>query len=114
MRKDQIVDSFNFGIPGEDIVFSRPVAIEITTDIPNGSLVDVQVRHGNDIDFSRRGLTLDPDAMCDPEGNASKKLGSIYVISGKVLFYTCGASTFIINAGGTTGLKSWFKGDTLT
>jgi hypothetical protein len=35
------------------------------------------------------------------------------VKDGKVTFYTCAASTFIINAGGPTGLRTWFKGDTL-
>ena len=48
------VDSFTFGIPGEDIIFSHPVRIDLSTTLANGTLVDLQVRHGNDIDFSRK------------------------------------------------------------
>lgn len=113
MNKEKIATSFNFGISGEDIVFSRPVKIELTTSIPDGTLVDVQVRHGDDLDFSRRGLTLDGAAMCDPEGNASEGLGEMYVKNGKVQFYTCGASTFILNASGNSSnnIKLWLKAD---
>ncbi len=51
--------------------------------------------------------------MCDPEGNASRGLGEVSVKNGKVLFYTCGASTFILNASGnsSTNIKLWLKAD---
>jgi hypothetical protein len=107
--KSKIVESFNFGMLGEDIVFSKPVKIELVVGIAEWKLIDLQVRHGNDIDFTRRWLTLNPSATCDPEGNVSIPMTDLYVKWGKVIFYTCGASTFILNASGTGNIKLWLK-----
>lgn len=35
----------------------------------------------------------------------------MYVRQGKVIFYTCGASTFILNASGNGNIKLWLKAD---
>ena len=56
-------------------------------------------------------MTLDPNALCDPLGNASVPLGNVYVQSKKVVFYTCAASTFILNASGNGNIKLWLKAD---
>ncbi len=47
-------------------MFSQPVKIELDVNLPDGTWIDLQVRHGDDIDFSRQGLTLDASASCDP------------------------------------------------
>jgi hypothetical protein len=111
VNNNQIIEAFNFWISGEDLVFSKPVKIEISTSFPDGKLLDLQVRHGDEINFSHRWLTLDPSASCDPEWNASTWLGDIIVKWWMILFYTCRASTFILNASGTGNIKLWLKAD---
>lgn len=89
--------SFEYGIPGEHLIFSKPVRLEINTpDIPNGKSVNLLVRHATDIEYNTNGLSVFPDTQCQEDGSATKPSEVGKVEDGKVIFYTCGASTFAL------------------
>jgi hypothetical protein len=88
---------FEFGIPGNHLIFSRPVRLSVATpDIPDGELVDLRVHHTGDAEYNTSGLMVDPDGECLPDGTASRPASRAEVIGSQVSFYTCGASTFAL------------------
>jgi hypothetical protein len=71
-----------------------------TPDLTDGSAVMVQVQHAGDTKFGSHGITMDPDASCS-DGLSSDENASATVQDGKVVFYTCGASTFVVTYTGS-------------
>lgn len=98
-------NTFEFGIPGTHLIFSKPV--EITLSVPNfsdGILVDIATLHEGDTDFNTTGLSSSASTACNADGTASIPGSTVTVKNGKVTFYTCGASSFTMNpSGGTAG-----------
>lgn len=110
----EVTESLSFGLPDTHLVFSKPIKVEIVTpELHDGEEVTVYVQHADDTSYTTRGITLDPDATCT-DGISSHEENAVVVINGTVTFYTCGASSFIINAGGTNNLKLWLKANTGT
>ena len=98
-------EGFEFGLSGTHLIFSAPVAI--TIDMPNASdgiAVDLMTEHAGDADFHTVGLSVDATTTCNTDGSASIPGSTAIVKNGKITFYTCGASLFIMNpSGGTAG-----------
>ena len=95
---------FDFGIPGTHLIFSKPV--EISINVPgysDGVTVDLAALHATDTSFNTTGISLDPTTTCI-NGSASIPGSQAIVRNGKIVFYTCGASSFTMNpVGGVTG-----------
>ena len=88
---------FHFGLTGKHLIFSKPVEIEMKVDSSNdGEVRDIQVKHAGDRAFNTSGLSTHPDTECNADGTATIPSNSAVVQDGKIKFYTCGASTFII------------------
>ncbi len=89
--------TFEYGIPGEHIIFSKPVRLEINTpNIPHGRFVDILVRHSTDTEYNTSGLSTSSDTECTSSGVATKPSNTGIVRNGKIVFYTCGASSFAL------------------
>jgi uncharacterized delta-60 repeat protein len=97
--KDFVVtDKFIFGTPNQHLIFSQPVQISLdAVGMEEGRSVDILVQHEWQ-PWGNKWLTTNPNAQCDENGNLPEEDQAIstYVQSGKVVFYTCGASTFAI------------------
>jgi hypothetical protein len=92
---------FQFWIPGEHLIFSQPVKIEIETPtMTDGNEVELGVLHEGDAEFSTLGLSVSPDTLCNNDGSASIPGNITSSSGGKVTFYTCGASSFTMNPTG--------------
>jgi hypothetical protein len=50
-------------------------------------------------DRNKQGLTDRPDTTCQSDGSviADHQISNVHIASGTAIFYTCGASTFVIN-----------------
>jgi hypothetical protein len=95
------MDVFEFGIPGTHLVFSRPVTLSIATPgYSDGIIVDLATLHAWDTGFNTLGLSTSSDTLCSTDGSASKPGSQGIVKGGKVIFYTCGASSFTMNVVG--------------
>ncbi len=91
------VITFEFGIPGNHLIFSKPVLLSIDAwNIPDGSWVDLLVLHTWDTDYNTSGLMTDWNGECLPDGTASNPANRAKVVGSQVSFYTCGASTFAL------------------
>ena len=89
--------TFEYGIPGEHLIFSKPVRLEVNTpSIPDWEQVDLLVRHANDNQYNISGLSIYQDTKCMPDGTSTKPSSKGVVKAGKVVFYTCGASSFAL------------------
>ena len=99
------VEWFEFWLSGSHLIFSQPV--ELTIDVPNmsdGNIVDLLTLHTGDTDFHTWGLSISSNTSCNSDGTASIPGSQAIVKNGKVVFYTCGASSFTMNpSGGTAG-----------
>lgn len=99
----QIEGSTKFGIPGQGLVFSKPVKLQIPApDVADGEVVFVQVKHGNSEEYTLAWLTNNPDATCE-NGISSDESNGALVENGMATIYTCGASTFVLLSGGGAG-----------
>ena len=88
---------FEFGIPGQHLVFSSPVAITIEAPLySDGTPVDIAVLHAGDAEFNTSGLSTSTDTLCNSDGSTSNPGSQAIVKNGKITFYTCGASTFAL------------------
>ncbi len=85
-----------FGIPGEHLVFSKPVKMIIPMDMPDGKTFEIKVQHEGE-GVSTKGITQNPDATCNADGTSSDEDNTVTVRDGAVEFYTCGASLFIVD-----------------
>jgi hypothetical protein len=89
--------TFEFGIRDTHLIFSTPVKLSIDArDIPDGTTVDLLVKHASDTGFNTKGLMTYSSGSCLPDGSASHPATRGVVVGGKVEFYTCGASTFAL------------------
>jgi hypothetical protein len=95
---------FEFGDPAKHLIFSKPVKVEIPTDLPNDSPFYVKVKHLGDTDFNLSGLTDNPNANCDQNGNVLET-SKFVVTNNNITFYTCGASTFVVSGPDITTLE---------
>lgn len=97
---NDVVGSTIFGIDGQHLVFTQPVKLTIATPgFDDGVNMNMLVEHAGMEGFTNYGLTLDPEAICNPDGSVSTTSpdGNITVTTKNetVTFYTCGASTFL-------------------
>jgi hypothetical protein len=73
-------------------------------NMSDGNIVDLLTLHTGDADFHTGGLSISPNTSCNSDGTASIPGSQAIVKNGKVVFYTCGASSFTMNpSGGTAG-----------
>ena len=89
--------SFEFGIEGEHLIFSKPVIINFDVDEGmEGAVVDLKVQHEWESDPGIVWLTANPEANCNQNWSVSSvdQIDSVKVLNHKITFYTCGASTF--------------------
>lgn len=93
--KKPLQEIFEFGIVGEHLIFSAPVEIQQAVPYPDGSLVEINVYHANDTDWTTTALAVDP-TTCTNNGEATNSSFLAEVYSGIVRFFTCGASTFSV------------------
>lgn len=98
-------ETFEFGIPGTHLIFSKPVEISIyTPNYSDGIILDIAALHAGNSTFNTSGLSTSPNTSCNPDGTATIPGSSVAVKNGKATFYTCGASSFTMNpSGGTAG-----------
>jgi len=97
-------NNFKFGIDGQHLVFSQPVALSMQTPAyTDGTSIDLMVQHEWQ-DWNKQWLTNNANAICNSDGSVHTDDQLIYnvVQNNKVSFYTCGASTFLINDIGIT------------
>jgi cysteine-rich repeat protein len=95
-EKEPLEEIFEFGLPGEHLIFSEPVEISYYVPFHEGSLVEIQVQHAGDTQPGSEGLAIDSSSSCLPDGSTTKGGNLTEVIGGKVTFRTCGASTFSV------------------
>jgi hypothetical protein len=91
-------DTFQFGISGQHLIFSQP--IQITAQTPeyiDGVQLDLLVQHEWQ-DWNKQWLTNNSDTQCLSDWSVSQEdqAQTTQVVSGKVVFYTCGASSFAL------------------
>ncbi len=86
------------------LVFSKPVKLEITTKIPNGTLAKIVVKHEWDLGYNTKWLTNDSNTTCTQWVSSNENSFSI-VKNNKIVIYTCGASEFKVDI--------WFSSTTL-
>jgi uncharacterized delta-60 repeat protein len=88
---------FEFGIPWVHLIFSKPVKIRLEIpEVTDGNTFDLLTMHSGDSDFHTWGLSADPSTLCNSDGTATLPVTTATVKNGKVVFYTCGASTFAL------------------
>jgi cysteine-rich repeat protein len=94
------IQSFEFGVHGEDVLFSSPVRIEInlTEEQMQYQSFELQVKHESDSNYNTVWLSINPDTLCDTDGNATLPGTHIIPIQDKITFYTCRASDFLLLA----------------
>ncbi len=85
---------FHFGIPGQHLIFSKPLEVSLYSDQPEGTLVEIQANHANQW-RSKEGISIDGITECNSwvaslPGTISRVTNSI------VTFYICGASVFAL------------------
>jgi hypothetical protein len=89
----------NFWVTGTSLHFSKPVKVEIPTNV-TGPLLAVKVNHGNG-QYSTSSLTNDPTATCT-NGISSSITNTAVVSNGIATIYTCAASQFVTYTAATT------------
>lgn len=93
-EKQPLQEVFEFGLPGEHLLFSEPVTLSYAVPYPEGSRVEILVQHAGDVSAWVVWLATDNSTTCTSEWSATKWGNITEVIWGKVTFFTCGASTF--------------------
>jgi hypothetical protein len=104
LKKEEEKTSFEFGNPDQHLEFNKPVKIEIKTNNPR---LEISVAHEGETEASADGLSTDGINF----GTKEDKAVLIGSVGGIATFWTKGASTFIINAGGTNAAKLWLRAD---
>jgi cysteine-rich repeat protein len=94
--KEILQEVFEFGLPWEHLLFSEPVTLSYAVPYPEGSRIEVLVKHAGDIAPWVHWLSTDNSTSCTPDWFSTKWGNLTEVIWGKVTFLTCGASTFIV------------------
>lgn len=91
-------DVIELGTPWDHLIFSKPVMVQYSSDLPDGSVVAIEVKHADSVAWSTQWLSTQGDATCDLAGNISIPNSFAVVQSGQITFYTCGASLFTMNS----------------
>jgi Concanavalin A-like lectin/glucanases superfamily/Bacterial Ig-like domain len=107
--KEKAKKTFHFGLTGKHLIFSKAVEIKAKVSAKDGELVDIQVKHAGDKNFNTAGLSTHIETSCNADWSASIPSSSAMVENGTITFYTCGASTFILNAAGTSSAVIWLS-----
>lgn len=47
-------DIVEFGTPGDHLIFTQPVKLVIDSDQADGTLVNVSVKHGDDVTYTKQ------------------------------------------------------------
>ena len=84
--------------------------MEVAVDGEEGSTIEIGVRHAGDAEFGSEGITSSADATCT-DGVSSDEDSTATITDGHVVFYTCGASAFLLKAGGAGALRFWVRGN---
>ena len=105
-------NKFMFWVDHQNLLFSQPIKISVPVTEPDGIVLNALVKHKWDSDYNTRWLTTDPTATCN-SWDVSIGWTSVIVQSWLWVFYTCGASSFILNAWWAWGLRLWLKADSL-
>lgn len=102
---------FWFWEQGKHLIFSKPVQIQVPVMIDGN--YQILVQHEWDSYYNEFGLSIDPNTNCNEDWSTTLPSNNINSIWWVVTFYTCGASTFILNPNGTWANDAvvWFKGD---
>ena len=98
IEPDRWQETIEFGTPWDHLIFTKPVMITYQSDLSDGTIIDLSVKHADDVARSTQWLSIDSDANCDLEGNTDKPGSQTIVQSGQISFYTCGASLFTMNS----------------
>jgi len=82
-----------------------------TPELADGTMLDILVTHAGQEQGSE-GITMNAAATC-AAGVSSDENNQATVEGGQVVFYTCGASTFVLDPDGdaTNEATAWFKAD---
>jgi uncharacterized delta-60 repeat protein len=88
------------------LAFSEPIRVEISTDLPQGTPVPLFVKHEGDEERWTVGLTTDSSATCT-DGISSHESAIGTVTDGKIVFWSCGASTFMVDL--TLDIGGWLN-----
>jgi len=103
---ETLAGSTKFGIDGQDLIFSKPVQLNIpVSGVENWETISIQVKHASDTSYGDFGLTNNPNAICWPDWSVSEPHAKSEVVDGYVTIYTCGASNF-------NAVYVWWKNDT--
>lgn len=78
------------------LTFPEKIALTIEVDIPEGTYVHISVLHEWDAWFTTHWLTTNPNAVC-ADGRADDEDGVAIVQNWQVTFWSCGASTFMLD-----------------
>ena len=91
--------TFEFGKEGEDLIFSKPLKIEVKVDVKDqiGSY-EIYTKHASDNNYNAVWLSTDPNTLCDEQGNSTLPWTQTFAVDGVVTFYTCRASDFLLLA----------------
>ena len=103
--------AFEFGITDQHLTFSVPIEITYPVgDLTDGTEVTVKVRHEGQDNYGIDGLSASANVTCEA-GRASAESNSATVQNGSVTFYTCAASSFIIDpdGNGITNANLWLR-----
>lgn len=91
-----LTEAVQFGTPQQHLLFSQPVQMTVAVAQEDGKMLDVFVQHEGQ-PWNNEGLTTNPYATCREDGTViDEKMTPVIVQQGKVVFYTCGASTFAL------------------
>lgn len=99
---DAAASAFDVGPSDIHLMFSKPAKVTVDVDLSlDGQSIGILVKHVTDDTFGTKGITMNPDATCT-DGISDSENAIATVEHGQAVFYTCGASTFIISPTGTT------------
>jgi uncharacterized delta-60 repeat protein len=87
---------FVLGESWAHLEFSEPIRVTLTIDLPEGTRVPLYVKHEWDESYTTNWLTTNPDADC-VGGISSDESSTAVVNAGVIEFYSCGASTFMVD-----------------
>ncbi|USN55264.1 MAG: hypothetical protein H6765_01320 [Candidatus Peribacteria bacterium] len=110
--QSKLVGSTRFGIPGQNLHFSKPVAVRMPADGPDNSRVRALVMHEGESYFGTAGITSRVNATCSA-GQSSFDDNLFKITAGYVTVYTCGASAYILDPDGDTTDEAglWLRAD---
>ena len=86
--------SINIWIDWENLVFTKPVKLEMPIEALNSSFVTIYAKHNGDTNFGSFWLTNNPNATCNADWSSSPSSVLASVSWAYATIYTCSASVF--------------------